>query len=229
MIGRGLVAALAVVLLGATPAKAAVSAETAFVFNSFAFLVHGVLVMFMAAGFAMLEAGLVRAKNTAAICLKNISLYALAGLAFYLIGYNLLYLDVGEGGFIGSFTLFTNPAEAELALINETATGDKAVQAVTDGGYASMSDWFFQMVFVATTASIVSGALAERIKVLPFLVFILCLTAFIYPIQGAWSWGGGWLAERGFSDFAGLHHRALGRRLGRLDRGAFAGTPARQV
>ena len=196
-------AAATTVALSAGPAAAAVTEETAFVFNSFSFLVHGFLVMFMAAGFTMLESGLVRSKNTAAICLKNIALYSIAGIAFYLIGYNLMYVGVAEGGFIGEFSLFYNASEAELALINAEEATDEMVAAVTGNGYSVMSDWFFQMVFVATTASIVSGTLAERIKVWPFLIFIAVLTALIYPIQAAWSWGGGWLAAMGFSDFAG--------------------------
>jgi len=191
--------ALAVATL-ANPARAEVTGETAFVFNSFAFLVHGFLVMLMAAGFAMLESGLVRSKNTAAICLKNIALYSVAGIMFYLIGYSLMYVDVD--GFIGSFSLFYNPAEAELALINGDDSPE-TLRAVVDSGYASMSDWFFQMVFVATTASIISGTVAERIKVWPFLIFVLILAGFLYPIQASWTWGGGWLAQMGFSDFAG--------------------------
>ncbi len=187
----------------ASPAFATVSEETAFVLNSFSFLIHGVLVMFMAAGFAMLEAGLVRSKNTAAICLKNIALYATAGICFYLIGYNLLYVGVGEGGFIGSFQLLYGSSDAELALLNAETADEGLVSAVTENGYSVMSDWFFQMVFVATTASIVSGTVAERIKVWPFLIFVVVLSAFIYPIQAAWSWGGGFLTAMGFSDFAG--------------------------
>ncbi|MEE8500230.1 MAG: ammonium transporter [Kiloniellales bacterium] len=191
----------AALLLAAGPAQATVSAETGYILNTFSFLVHGFLVMWMAAGFAMLESGLVRTKNTATICLKNIALYSVAGLLYYLIGYNLMYVDVGA--FIGSVSLFTNPSGAELALINaETATAD-LIKPVVEQGYATMSDWFFQMVFVATAASIVSGTLAERIKVWPFLIFIVVLTGVIYPIQGAWIWGGGWLNELGFSDFAG--------------------------
>jgi Amt family ammonium transporter len=120
---------------------------------------------------------------------------------FYLIGYSLMYVDVT--GLIGSFSLLYNPAPAELALINADEATPELVGAVVDGGYASMSDWFFQMVFVATAASIVSGTLAERIKVWPFLIFTAVLAGFIYPIQGAWSWGGGFLSELGFSDFAG--------------------------
>ncbi|MCG8695564.1 MAG: ammonium transporter [Minwuiales bacterium] len=194
-------AAGAVTVASAAPAAAEVSAETAFVFNTFSFLVCGVLVMFMALGFAMLESGLVRTKNTAAICLKNISLYSIAGLLYYLIGYHLMYTDVES--WIGSFSLLYNPADAELALLNAEEPSADMVAAVVEGGYSSMSDWFFQMVFVATAASIVSGTLAERIKVWPFLIFVVVLTGIIYPIQGSWTWGGGWLAERGFSDFAG--------------------------
>jgi len=184
---------------------AAVDGEIAYVFNTFSFLVHGVLVMFMAAGFAMLESGLVRSKNTATICLKNIALYSIAGIMFYLIGYNLMYVDVPEGGFMGSLSIFYNPSADELALIG--AGGDKAtpemVKKVADTGHSVPSDWFFQMVFVATAASIVSGTVAERIKVWPFMIFTVVLTGVIYPIQASWVWGGGWLAAMGFSDFAG--------------------------
>tara|TARA_R110002110_G_scaffold87806_8_gene228568 strand:- start:634 stop:1986 length:1353 start_codon:yes stop_codon:yes gene_type:complete len=195
-------AAMGVIAIG--EAEAAVSAETAFVLNSFSFLVHGVLVMFMAAGFAMLESGLVRSKNTAAICLKNIALYSIAGLMFYIVGYALMYTDVDKG-WIGSFEFLYNPAPAELALLNADDAGKAAANAavLADSSYASMSDWFFQMVFVATAASIVSGTLAERIKVWPFLIFVVILSAIIYPIQGSWVWGAGWLSEMGFSDFAG--------------------------
>ena len=183
-------AATGAVGLGMTaPAQAQVAEETAFVLNSFSFLVHGFLVMFMAAGFAMLESGLVRTKNTAAICLKNIALYSIAGILFYLTGYNLLYAGV-DGGFIGSFGLWSGDDSAALG-------GDFS------GGYAAASDWFFQMVFVATTASIVSGALAERIRLWPFLLFTALLAGFIYPIAASWQWGGGWLSELGFVDFAG--------------------------
>ncbi len=188
-------------LLVASPASAEVSAETAFVFNTFSFLVCGALVMWMAAGFAMLESGLVRSKNTATICLKNIALYSIAGILYYLIGYGLMYTDVS--GWIGSFSLLYNTSEAEIALLGAEEATPELVAAVTDNGYSVMSDWFFQMVFVATAASIVSGTLAERIKVWPFLIFVVVLTGFIYPIQGAWTWGGGWLSEMGFSDFAG--------------------------
>jgi len=178
-----------------------VPAESAFVFNTFSFLITGALVMWMAAGFAMLESGLVRTKNTAAICLKNITLYSIAGIMYYLIGYDLMYTDVS--GYIGSFSLFYNTSEAELALLGAEEPTEEMVAAVVGNGYAVMSDWFFQMVFVATAASIVSGTLAERIRFWPFMVFIIVLTGLIYPIQGSWTWGGGWLAEMGFSDFAG--------------------------
>jgi len=196
----GLIAAAAV-MLAAVPAMAAVDGETAYVFNTFSFLFNGALVMWMAAGFAMLESGLVRAKNTATICLKNIALYSIAGIMFYIVGYSLMYTDVS--GYIGSFAFFYNPSEAELALLGADEATDAMVGAVVEGGYSVASDWFFQMVFVATAASIVSGTLAERIKLWPFLIFVIVLTTFIYPIQGSWTWGGGWLAEKGFSDFAG--------------------------
>ena len=188
-------------ILTAGPAAAAVSEETAYVLNTFSFLVHGFLVMWMAAGFAMLESGLVRSKNTATICLKNIALYSVAGLLYYVVGYSLMYVDVDQ--FIGSFSLLYNPSSAELALLNAEEATTELVAPVVENGYAVMSDWFFQMVFVATAASIVSGTLAERIKVWPFLIFVVVLTGVIYPIQGAWTWGGGWLAAIGFSDFAG--------------------------
>ncbi len=189
-------------VMTASPALAAVTAETTYVFNTFAFLVNGALVMFMAAGFAMLEAGLVRTKNTATICLKNIVLYAIAGIMYYLVGYSLMYVDVS--GFIGSLGgAFYNPSDAELALLTADEATPELVAAVADAGYSVASDWFFQMVFVAATASIVSGTMAERIKFWPFMIFITLLTGFIYPIQASWTWGGGWLSEMGFSDFAG--------------------------
>ena len=188
-------------LVAVPAAQAEVSTETQYIFNTFSFLVHGFLVMWMAAGFAMLESGLVRTKNTAAICLKNMALYSVAGLLFYLIGYNLMYADVS--GFMGSIRLFHDPSEAELTLLGAEEATPEMVAAVTGNGYSVASDWFFQMVFVATAASIVSGTLAERIKVWPFLVFVVVLTGILYPIQGSWTWGGGWLTEMGFSDFAG--------------------------
>ena len=192
----------ALFVLAASPAAAAVEGEIAFIFNTFSFLVHGFLVMLMAAGFAMLESGLVRTKNTAAICLKNIALYSLAGIMFYIVGYAVMYTDV-NGGWIGTFDFLYNPSDAELALLNAEEATPEQVAAVVEGGYSVMSDWFFQMVFVATAASIVSGTLAERIRIFPFLVFTILLSALIYPIQASWVWGGGWLNEMGFSDFAG--------------------------
>ena len=193
-----LLLALAIPLLIPNVARAAVSDEATFVFNTFAFLIWGALVMFMCAGFTMLESGSVRTKNASMICLKNIGIYSIAGLAYFVIGYNLMYVDVGS--VIGSFAFLYGPSSAELDLL---AGDDGAVASVVDNGYSSMSDWFFQMVFVATAASIVSGALAERVKMWSFFLFTLLLTAFIYPIVGAWTWGGGWLSEMGFQDFAG--------------------------
>jgi len=168
----------------------AVSAETTYILNTFLFLFCGVLVMFMAAGFSMLESGMVRTKNVAVILTKNILLYAVAGLSFYLVGYNLMYAGV-DGGFMGTFSLFWS------------ADDTSAYAGDYSAGYAAASDWFFQMVFVATTASIVSGALAERIKIWPFALFIFILTAVLYPITGSWKWGAGWLDGMGFMDFAG--------------------------
>ena len=174
-------------------ASAEVSAETAFIFNTLSFLMHGFLVMWMAAGFCMLEAGLVRSKNTTMQCSKNIGLYSIAGVMYWLIGYNLMYSGV-DGGWIGS------PSPWGAADPAVTADGFKA----DDGNvYASGSDWFFQMVFVAAAGSIVSGTVAERVKVFSFFIFVVILTGLIYPIQGSWTWGGGWLSEMGFSDFAG--------------------------
>ena len=188
---------LGLLMAGSSAAYAAVAAETAFVLNTFSFLLWGALVMWMAAGFTMLESGSVRTKNASVICLKNIGLYSIAGLAYYIVGYSLMYTDVS--GFIGSFKLFYRPSPAEIALLD--GSGDAS--AVIENGYSVMSDWFFQMVFVATAASIVSGALAERVKMWPFFLFTLLLTAIIYPVVGAWTWGEGWLDSMGFKDFAG--------------------------
>ena len=166
--------------------------ETAFVFNTLLFLICGFLVMWMAAGFAMLESGMVRSKNVSTICLKNVGLYSISGIMFYIVGYNLAY-GIPDGGYIGSFTSFV-------------AAEDMAT------GYSAHSDWFFQMVFCATTVSIVSGTIAERIKIWPFFIFAAILAGIIYPIEMGWQWGGGWLASMGFSDFAGstLVHAAGG-------------------
>jgi Amt family ammonium transporter len=186
----GLVAGLSLV---ASPALAEVPGETAFVFNTLLFLIMGAFVMWMAAGFAMLESGMVRSKNVATICVKNIALYSIAGILYYLLGYNLMYSGV-DAGWIGEFSMWSPDDSAVTGETPDFGEGDT---------YAAGSDWFFQMVFVATAASIVSGTLAERVKLWPFLIFVAFLTAIIYPIQGAWTWGGGWLSEMGFSDFAG--------------------------
>jgi len=167
-------------------ANAEVDKEVAYIFNSFSFLVHGFLVMLMAAGFCMLETGLVRAKNAVVQCAKNIGLYSIAGLMFAFVGYNLMYSGVTENtGWIGSLKIW-GPSEVNIS-----------------DGYSAGSDWFFQMVFCATAASIVSGAVAERVKLSSFLIFVVILTGFIYPIQGSWSWGTGFLNGAGFLDFAG--------------------------
>ncbi len=174
--------------------------ETQFVLNSFAFLFWGVLVMWMCAGFTMLEAGSVKTKNASVVCLKNIGLYAIAGIVFYLVGYSIMYVGVEAGGGFGSFRFGISATTAEQALLQ----GDAARAAtVVRTGHASMSHWFFQMVFVASTASIVSGTLAERVRLSAFFVFVAVLTAVIYPLVGAWTWGGGWLGELGFRDYAG--------------------------
>ena len=198
----GLAAALGFFWL-ATAADAALDKEAQFVLNTFSFLIWGALVMWMCAGFTMLESGSVRTKNVSMICLKNMGLYSIAGIMYFFIGYNLMYVDVGS--VIGSFTPFYGPTGEEIALLG---ADDKAKAAATEAvlkssGYSTMSDWFFQMVFVATTASIVSGTLAERVRLWTFFVFIALLTGIIYPIVGAWTWGGGWLGAMGFKDFAG--------------------------
>ena len=182
-----------------------VNGESAFILNTFAFLIWGALVMWMAAGFTMLESGSVRTKNASMICLKNIGIYSIAGLAYFVVGYNLMYGGVDPErlfGLIGTFEIFYGPSPAEIELLGGSELAeDKA--SVIGQGYANMSDWFFQMVFVATAASIVSGAMAERVKLWSFFIFVIVLTAVIYPIVGAWTWGGGWLADMGFFDFAG--------------------------
>ena len=164
-------------------AETTVSAEVGFVFNTFLFLVCGFLVMFMAAGFAMLEAGSVTSKSVSVICAKNIGLFSIAGMMFWLCGYNLAY-GISEGGYIGKFLPWSDASKIET-------------------GYSDASDWYFQMVFCATTVSIVSGTLAERIKLWPFLLFAAILAGIIYPIVMGWKWGGGWLAAANFQDFAG--------------------------
>ncbi len=162
-----------------------------YIMTTLLFCMAGFLVFFMAAGFAMLEGGLVRSKNVTMQMTKNISLYSVAAIMYWLIGFNLMY--PGEfNGYVGSFFVPTVLDPVGVA----------AADAALD--YASIgSDFFFQLVFVAATASIVSGALAERIKLWPFLIFVVVLTGVMYPISGSWQWGGGWLSEMGFSDFAG--------------------------
>jgi len=175
-----------ILLMGMTSAgmaESTVSAEVGFIFNTFLFLMCGFLVMFMACGFAMLESGMVTSRSVAVICAKNIGLFSIAGVMFWLVGYNLAY-GIPEGGYIGKFVPWSD--------------GSKL-----DTGYADGSDWYFQMVFCATTVSIVSGTLAERIKLWPFFLFAAILSGIIYPIVMGWQWGGGWLAKAGFSDFAG--------------------------
>ena len=202
-----------VILMGLTSAghaETTVSAEVGFIFNTLLFLICGFLVMFMAAGFAMLESGMVTSKSVSVICAKNIGLFSIAGIMFWLVGYNLAY-GIPEGGYIGNFIPWSD-------------------SSAIDTGYADGSDWYFQMVFCATTVSIVSGAMAERIKLWPFFLFAAILAGVIYPIVMGWQWGGGWLAEIGFSDFAGstLVHSTggaaalagiilLGARSGRFD------------
>ena len=170
--------------------------QISYALDTFYFLVSGALVMWMAAGFAMLEAGLVRAKNTAEILTKNVALFAIACIMYMAVGYNIMYPgDAFAGGFIPGFDpsfMFggDNKVEDVLASNGETY-------------YSSMADFFFQVVFVATAMSIVSGAVAERMKLWAFLLFAVVMTGFIYPVQGYWKWGGGFLDELGFNDFAG--------------------------
>ncbi|MDB6176764.1 ammonium transporter [Paracoccus sp. Z330] len=206
----GLIAAMALGALpvaaqeaAATPEAAvaveAVSADVVYIFNTLLFLIGGFLVMWMAAGFAMLEAGLVRSKNVTTQLFKNISLFAIAGIMYWLIGYNLMY--PGEWTMPGVLGELFSPKGL-----------DPVGAGVVDDGYSAGSDFFFQLMFCATTASIVSGTLAERIKLWPFMIFTVVLTGIIYPIEASWQWGGGFLSEMGFSDFAGstLVHAAGG-------------------
>ncbi|MCW9044496.1 MAG: ammonium transporter [Pseudopelagicola sp.] len=171
------------------------STDTIFILNSLLFLVGGFLVFWMAAGFAMLEAGLVRSKNVTMQLTKNVALFSLAAIFYYLIGYNLMY-PLGTWAVDGFLSGVWGPGVLE-------AVGISAADA-DDYSYASTgSDFFFQLMFCATTASIVSGALAERIKLWPFLAFTIVLTAVIYPLSASWKWGGGFLDGAGFLDFAG--------------------------
>jgi len=172
--------------------------ELSYALDTFYFLVMGALVMWMAAGFTMLEAGLVRAKNTVEILTKNVGLYSIACIMYMLCGYSIMYPGMFEGG------LFQSLSTLGTGLLG---SGDNAAaDVIASGGdtyYSNLSDFFFQVVFVATAMSIVSGAVAERMKLWPFLLFAVVLTGFIYPVQGFWKWGGGFLDVAGFNDFAG--------------------------
>lgn len=169
-------------------------AQVSYALDTFYFLMSGALVMWMAAGFTMLEAGLVRSKNTVEILTKNIALFSIACTMYLLCGYAIMYPGTNEGGI--------------LPVLGTLIGGENSVEAVTAGGddapyYSLRSDFFFQVVFVATAMSIVSGAVAERMKLWSFLLFAVFITGFIYPVQGFWKWGGGFLNEAGFQDFAG--------------------------
>lgn len=168
--------------------------ELGYALDTFYFLISGAFVMWMAAGFAMLETGLVRSKNTVDILTKNIGLFGIACLMYMFVGYNIMYGD-GLSSVVPGLGFFLG-------------TEDNAVEAVTAGGedapyYSNLADFFFQVVFVATAMSIVSGAVAERMKLWAFFLFAMVMTSLIYPIQGFWSWGGGFLSELGYSDYAG--------------------------
>ncbi len=199
-------AAALVVLPQMGLAQEAAAGETAqhtqYILTSLLFLVGGFLVFWMAAGFAMLEAGLVRSKNVAMQLIKNMGLFSFAAIMYWLVGFNLMY--PGDGWMIPGFLGAIAPTSLE-------PVGLAGVE--TDLSYASVgSDFFFQLMFCATTASIVSGTMAERVKLWPFFAFVIVLTGIIYPIEASWQWGGGWLSEMGFSDFAGstLVHAAGG-------------------
>ena len=173
--------------------------QTKYALDTFYFLVMGAFVMWMAAGFSMLEAGLVRSKNTAEILTKNIVLYSIACIMYMIVGYNIMY-----GGSVSGFL----PDALTFGLGGAVADDAGAAAAVLAGGedapyYSMLSDFFFQVVFVATAMSIVSGAVAERMKLWAFFAFAIVFTGFIYPLQGMWKWGGGFLDVAGFSDFAG--------------------------
>ena len=166
--------------------------ELAYALDTFYFLVMGAFVMWMAAGFTMLESGLVRAKNTAEILTKNISLYSVACIMYMIVGYNLMY-PAGGSGFLPDLSFF----------LGADNTAEAVIASGGDIYYSGISDHFFQVVFVATACSIISGAVAERMKLWPFLLFCVFMTSIIYPVQGYWKWGGGFLDAAGFSDFAG--------------------------
>ena len=168
--------------------------QTNYALDTFYFLLMGVLVMFMACGFSMLEAGMVRAKNTSEILTKNVALYAIACIMYLLIGYNVMYMDAGS--VLPSFGWLIGEENTTAQIVSGTAGG-----VATD--HSERSDYFFQVVFVATAMSIVSGAVAERMKLWAFLIFAVVMTGVIYPVQGMWKWGGGWLDAFGYQDFAG--------------------------
>ena len=167
--------------------------QITYALDTFYFLVMGALVMFMAPGFAMLEAGLVRAKNTSEILLKNVALFGIACIMYLFFGYYIMYVGAVEGGVIPDFGLLIGAENT----VEETLASDGEIY------YSARSDYFFQVVFVATAMSIVSGAVAERMKLWAFLAFAVVMTGFIYPVQGMWTWGGGWIAAAGYTDFAG--------------------------
>ncbi|MFO8044374.1 MAG: ammonium transporter [Halomonas sp.] len=167
--------------------------ELSYALDTFYFLICGILVMWMAAGFSMLEAGLVRSKNTAEILIKNVALFAIACTMYLLVGYYIMYSS-SEGGILPNLGFLLGAENSVDAVL---AGGDDAPY------YSMRADYFFQVVFVATAMSIVSGAVAERMKLWAFLAFAVVMTAVIYPVSGFWTWGGGWLAAAGFSDFAG--------------------------
>jgi Amt family ammonium transporter len=167
--------------------------QTNYALDTFYFLVMGALVMFMAPGFAMLEAGLVRSKNTAEILLKNVALFGIACIMYLICGYYIMYVGAVEGGILPDFGLW----------IGAENTVDDTLASGGDVYYSARSDYFFQVVFVATAMSIVSGAVAERMKLWAFLAFAVVMTGLIYPLQGMWTWGGGWISAAGYSDFAG--------------------------
>jgi Amt family ammonium transporter len=172
--------------------------ELSYALDTFYFLVMGALVMWMAAGFTMLESGLVRAKNTAEILTKNVGLYSIACIMYMLCGYTIMYPGAFEGG------LFQSLSTIGTGLLG--TADNEAADVIASGGetyYSNLSDFFFQVVFVATSMSIVSGAVAERMKLWSFFLFAVVLTGFIYPVQGFWKWGGGFLDAAGFLDFAG--------------------------
>ena len=172
--------------------------ELSYALDTFYFLVMGALVMWMAAGFTMLESGLVRAKNTVEILTKNVGLYSIACIMYMLCGYSIMYPGTFEGG------IFQSLSTLGSGLLG--SADNAATDVIASGGdtyYSNLSDFFFQVVFVATAMSIVSGAVAERMKLWPFLLFAAVLTGFIYPVQGFWKWGGGFLDVAGFNDFAG--------------------------